>query len=115
MPYRQIEKWKVQSNHQVLQLQVAPQGWKTADFARHDQRLDLPLQAEAPLTVLPFRSTLAHALDLDFADRVGDPFRRVRLAGAKKDLRRGLRQHRFGVVAVPRLKLAPSLEAEDDR
>src|SRR5262245_48894001 len=48
---------------------VASQGRKTADFARHDQRLDLPLQAEAPLTVLPFRSTLAHALDLDFADR----------------------------------------------
>ena len=51
MPCRQIEKWKVQSDDEVLQLQVAAQGRKTADFARHDQGLDLPLEAEAPLTL----------------------------------------------------------------
>ena len=115
MPRRQIEKWKVQTDDEVLQLQVAAQRRQPADFARHDQRLDLPLQAEAPLAVLPFRPTLAHPLDLDLADRVGDPLRRVRLAGAEKDLRRGLRQHRLGVVAVARFELAPSLEAEHDR
>src|SRR5439155_3020790 len=38
MSRRQIEKWKVQSDDQVLQFQVASQRRKTADFARHDQR-----------------------------------------------------------------------------
>jgi hypothetical protein len=54
MSRRQIEKGKVQADDQVLQFQVAPEGWEPADLARHDQRLDLPFQTEAPLAVLPF-------------------------------------------------------------
>jgi hypothetical protein len=75
----------------------------------------LPFQAETALPVLALRAALAHPLDFDLADGVRDPLRRVRLAGAEKDLGRRLRKHRLGIVAVPGFELAPALEPQHDR
>ena len=70
MPCRQLQKRKVQPDDEVLQLQVATQRREAADLARHHQRLDLSLQAEGQLAIMPFRTALAHPLDLDLSDGV---------------------------------------------
>ena len=41
--------------------------------------------------------------------------RSVSTCSAEKDLGRGLREHRLGIVAVTRFELAPALESEHDR
>ena len=53
-------KWEVQPDDEVLQFQVPAQRRKPADLARHDQRLDLSLQAIASLSLLALGTTLAH-------------------------------------------------------
>lgn len=115
LPRRQVRIREVQPDDEVFQLQVAVQGWEPTDLTRHDQRLDLPLQAAAALILFARRPAFAESFDLDLANRVGDPLGGARLAGPEEDLRRRLRQHRLGVVAVPRLELAPSLEPQDNR
>lgn len=117
MPLRQLHEQKPQAHDEIAHLEIAAEVDETADLAGHHKRLDLPLQAigrgRAGLSPRTTRAAFDQSLDLDAADHVGDPVSGVRLTGAQEDLRRGLRQHHFGVVTVARLELAPALEAED--
>ena len=75
----------------------------------------MALEAVTALAAAALRSAFGEPFDLDVPDGVGDPLRGVRFARAKKDLRRRLREHRLGVVAVAGFELTASLEAEHDR
>src|SRR5579871_664666 len=114
MPLRKIDERDVKAGDEIADLHVAVQCSEAGDLACHHERFDLSFQPVALLPPLPFRAALAQALDLDLADRLGDPLRRARLAGAKEDFCCRLRQHRFGVMTVPALELATTLEAKDN-
>ena len=58
---------------------------------------------------------LPNPLDFNLADCLADPFRCLRLRGAKEDFRCRLRQHGLCIFAVTRLHLAASLEPKNDR
>ena len=63
----------------------------------------------------PSNLRLLHALNLDLADGLGDPFGGFGLRGLHEDFGRGLGQHDLGQMAVNVLKLGLALEAEHQR
>ena len=109
-----MHKRHTEADHQVAKLEIAPQRRQATDLARHHERLDLPLQPERLLAATPVRSAFPEPFDFDVADGLGDPLGGARLRRPEEDLGRGLRQHRFGVVAVPGLELTAALEPEHD-
>src|SRR6266567_322490 len=58
---------------------------------------------------------LPDSLDLDFTNRLADPFGSLGLGGAKEDFSRWLGQHGLGVLTVAGLHLAASLESKAHR
>ena len=81
---------------------------QTGDFRVHHQGFDLPVNGEVPARAGAIEVRLLHALDLDFADGIGDPLGCFRLRRLQEDLGGGLGQHHLGHVAVDRLPTAPS-------
>src|SRR5262249_51281980 len=60
------------------------------------------------------RAAFAKPIRFDVPDGLSHPLRSVRLARAKEDLRRGLREHRLGIATVTSLELASTLETQHD-
>ena len=108
-----MDERETQAHDEVADLEIPAQRREPGNLTRHHERLDLAFEPVALLAAARARPAFPQALDFDLTDRVGDPLRRVRLTGAEEDLGRRLGEHGFGVVAVPRLKLAASLETED--
>src|SRR5262249_16109723 len=60
------------------------------------------------------RMSLLESHHLDLPDRATDPFGRVWLAGAQKNLGHGLRKHRLSLMAIDGFHLAPTLKPEHE-
>src|SRR6266513_260007 len=103
----QFDDGEAHSHNEIPVFQIPMQWLEPSDLARYHQRLTLPLEIlgfRVPaLPPSPARPALAQPLRLNLANSVRNPSRRVRLTSSEKDLRRWLREHGLGLVAVARL------------
>src|SRR2546430_15204999 len=103
----QFDDGEAHSHNEIPVFQIPMQWLEPGNLARYHQGFTLPLEIlglRVPaLPPLPVRSALAQPLRLNFTNSVRNPSRRVRLTSSEKDLRRWLREHGLGLVAVARL------------
>src|ERR1700720_2266025 len=95
------------------------QAFEATDFRRKHAGLRSPFSVIAPRSRVaeepPGINRLFRPLHFYFSNGVRDPFGRARLASMQENLRRWLRQHCFGFMPIPHLKLATALESDYDR
>src|ERR1017187_4353445 len=100
----------------ILLLDETAQRLKSGDFRAHDEWFGGDLQSKGFLAPEQAHAAgLFQALDLDLADSFGNPLGGAWLGSLQKHLRRGLREHGLGVLAVAFFHLAAALKPHHNR
>jgi hypothetical protein len=106
---------KRESRNVIAVLEKATQIVQARYFGGQNKWLCLAIECEVLACARTVIMGLSQPLDLDFTDGFAHPFRGARLSCAKEDFGGRLREHGFGILAIPGFHLAASLEAQNYR